>query len=233
MVTFDKTNHRYYESTNGKEVTYISVTTLLGTFSKPFSTEVATIYANKRGLNPHDVRSEWKNNSKESLAFGNKVHQHLEEYFKGNSNSKLGEAIRDSIIEHIEHPFHRYESEKMIYNKELRVAGTVDLLVNHEGGTSIVDFKTIKDMDSLGKSFNKMLHFGIPDSKENKYWIQIAMYSHLLNLLGYRVENRHIVLVDRNLETLTLTLTRDETRFYDSIASEIFGMWQDFASGMP
>lgn len=233
MVVFDKANHRYYESSNGKEVTYISVTTLLGTFCKPFDTQVAAQYAHKRGLNPHDVRAEWKRISRESLLFGNKVHSHLEDYFKGNSVSQLGEQVRDSILEHIEHPFCKYESEKMIYNKDLRVAGTVDLLVNHEGGTSIVDFKTIKDMQSLSKSYNSMLHFKIPDSKENKYWIQIAMYSHILNLLGYRIENRHIVLVNKDLNIETLTLTKDESRFYDEIATEIFGMWTDFARYMP
>ena len=73
MITFDEVNHKYY---NEFGVEYISVTTILGQFKKPFDTDGhASRVAERQGTTVEAVKNTWKAITVEAQEKGKAYHR--------------------------------------------------------------------------------------------------------------------------------------------------------------
>jgi len=87
--------------------------------------------------------------------------------------------------------------EVIVFSEELRIAGTVDLLVynSNNGECNIFDWKTSKKIDYNGrKQAITRACAGLTDCRFDQYSLQLTMYSYLLeNYHDIKVTNKYMV----------------------------------------
>ena len=84
-ITFTEADHRYRSIIDGKEISYISGTTFLGKFFKPFDPtgEITRKCALKRGVTVEALKEEWRLKGLEATTYGTRVHETCEDVFNG------------------------------------------------------------------------------------------------------------------------------------------------------
>lgn len=182
MIEFDSEEHKY--TYQGEE--FSSVTQFLEQFKIPFDKERWSLYvANRDGITQDEVLQMWSANAKKACAFGTAVHAYAEGVIKNvdglgyTPKGKLGAVLKyvDSALKKLDCI---KQSEVVVYNKELKLAGTIDLVRNVGGGVAILDWKTNKEI----KLFNHYQSMLFPlaeyhDCNYNHYLFQLNLYKYL------------------------------------------------------
>lgn len=189
FVTFEKENHKYFTE---DKTELISVSRFLKLFFEEFDEDGSILVncAAKRGVEPQELKAEWNKKRDDSCMLGTAVHSEFEYYFK---NGK----IRNSEYKHVVKDFDRnfkldgeIHSEVIVANKELGLAGCVDILQIKDGIYNINDIKTNRKLSSY--SFGKYMLPPIShifNSTYEKYVLQLSCYAYLLDSLGYWIGN--------------------------------------------
>ena len=154
MVILDPTTHVYLDADNNQ---YESVTRFINKFVPQFDfDDKSKKYAAKYGLNVEDVRSSWKQKNKQSTDFGTLIHEQIENrLLKKKSNY---DAFVDSVALEIEQKFDgEFLLEHTVCDKDNKIAGTSDLIVDNKSTFSVVDFKTNKQIKYVNDYEDKFL----------------------------------------------------------------------------
>ena len=132
MVTFKEKTHQYFNDA-GHE--YISGTTFLHKFQIPFEKEkFAALKAEKLGITKEEVLRMWKESSVEACKFGTKTHLIMENFIIGKEKNDEHQLLYDSFNAIVAEDFKwakKVWSEKLLYSDEFRIAGTADLIIEH------------------------------------------------------------------------------------------------------
>ena len=149
-------------------------------------------YAAKYGLNVEDVRSSWKQKNKQSTDFGTLIHEQIENrLLKKKSNY---DAFVDSVALEIEQKFDgEFLLEHTVCDKDNKIAGTSDLIVDNKSTFSVVDFKTNKQIKYVNDYEDKFLLKPVnhlPNSEYFKYALQLSFYAHLYQLKTDKMVDR-------------------------------------------
>lgn len=158
-LTFDPVKHKYFA--NGELVQ--GVTTLLKVINKPalvpWAAKMSAEYI-ERNLTPGKPLDEVeiKNlvtgckdahrlKTEKAADIGSIAHQWCEDYVKGlNPVTPVNEdlkAITDAFLRFLdEYDIEPVRAERKLYSRNLRVAGTTDLIAMFRGGLAILDYKT-------------------------------------------------------------------------------------------
>ena len=145
-IKFDEASHTYTHIDTGAP--FISVTTLLGKFKKPFDREGHSMrVANREGVPQEMVLEMWEEEKNKACERGTNIHKILEDYINyGEVEDNYGwlcksydKAVGRSIDSHKD-----VLSENLLYNEDYQVAGTADLIYEHKNEFTIGDFKTNK-----------------------------------------------------------------------------------------
>jgi hypothetical protein len=158
-LTFDPVKHKYFA--NGELVQ--GVTTLLKVINKPalvgWSAKMAGEYvlANLRpGVPLNDVeikqlaegaKSAHRVRTEKAADVGSLAHQWCEDYVKGlKPATPVHEdlrAITDAFLRFLdEYDIEPIRAERKLYSRNLKAAGTTDLIAMFQGGLAILDYKT-------------------------------------------------------------------------------------------
>lgn len=80
--------------------------------------------------------------------------------------------------------------EYLVYDTDIGLAGTIDLMINDNGHLWLIDWKTNKSIDKTGYKNKKAQEplQELDDCNYNKYALQLAFYSYLLEEQGYNVQ---------------------------------------------
>ena len=189
-ISFEEGPHIY--TING-DSEYISVTTFVKSHFSKFDPEKALdmVFKSKNREKKYgnatrdEIKNQWKKNGEDASAKGTYLHECIEYYYNGcliNNTSIEYKHFLDFAkkYEHLK----PYRTEWMIYDTQLRFAGSIDMIFENEDGTlSIYDWKRIKE---LNKSNNwnqwaltpEIEH--IPDSNFWHYSLQLNMYKAIL-----------------------------------------------------
>jgi ATP-dependent exoDNAse (exonuclease V) beta subunit len=187
MVVLDPTTHTYIDSDNTE---YQSVTRFINKFVPEFDfDQKSKQYASKYGLDVEEVRKSWKLKNKLSTDFGTSIHEQIELSLLGQPilesfNFKESvKSITSLVREHF--PKGSYLLEHTVWNKEVKIAGTSDLIVDCGDNFSIIDFKTNKQIkytnDYESKSLLKPINH-LPNGEYFKYALQLSFYAYLYSL---------------------------------------------------
>ncbi len=195
-MLFEKENHTY--TLNGIE--YYSVTTVLDNFSETFESDrISSAIARRDKRNQEEILEEWDLKREISCDWGNALHKSAELWIKYNQKPNV--LLLQRFIDELSNVLDREksETETIVWDKELMVAGTIDILHHKSKKKSIMyDIKTNNDLD---KSHGKMLEpfDKIKDSKINKYRMQLTTYKHLYEKqFKKKVEDMFILQVQVN-----------------------------------
>ena len=198
-ITFTESNHKYTSIIDGKEISYISGTTFISKFFPPFDPtgNITRACAKKRGLTVEALKQEWKDKADKSCAFGTKIHESVEDTLNGKTLRNKPLDLREELTmmnavnlgKKLLDRFDILGVEKIIFDENLKIAGTMDLFVKSKtnGRYWIFDHKTNNSIDKENK-YNKFgLHpiEHIPDTNFYHYQLQLQLYEYLLKEVGY------------------------------------------------
>jgi ATP-dependent exoDNAse (exonuclease V) beta subunit len=204
---FYKTNHTYkYGKTELTSVTKF-ISQFFGKFdAKEVARKLAKFKSNKEAK--RGVRywlAEWK----ESSEHGTRVHNAIDYYISTGEikadNDKDALKIAQGIgwLEGFlgtkftlkERRQLILRSEVTVYDLELGLAGTIDLLIEHNGKGYIVDWKTNKKIEKKGynKKMAKEPLESYSDCNYSKYVLQLSLYSKMLENKGLPIERCFLV----------------------------------------
>jgi ATP-dependent exoDNAse (exonuclease V) beta subunit len=191
--------YRVYDK-EGQQLKYkpISVTTLIHKYQKPFDLEgMSAMVAAREGVTQQEIKDRWANISKKACKHGTRMHSVAERIFNGEfvddstftpEQQVIFKQIETVVKRMKERPYD-YESEKIIFDPVINVAGTVDLIgKNRETGEYVMmDWKTnkrIRKENEYGDTFLSPID-DLQDCEFNLYGLQLAMYEHILREGGF------------------------------------------------
>ena len=186
-IKLEESTHKYI-LTGHEDIAFTSVTTCISEFFDKFDKEavaykLVTTIPKYKGRSAEDLIKEWE----ESANYGTAVHKEIEDYIKLKKTPKIDRAIAgvNWLTKYLQKSDYEVFSEVIVYCKELKIAGTVDLLVFDKVSQkySILDWKTSKEIktDSYKmKTGNKPETNDLLDCKFNHYALQLSLYRYLL-----------------------------------------------------
>jgi len=206
---FDEAEHSYtYINPDTGLPTQIfePVSGLLSQFKKPFDADnISYFVAKKRGITKQEVLLEWEQAKIDGLTLGSTVHNWIEDFYNGIDPvlPECGKAVEriDQFKELRENKLQNFkpiEQEFRLFSKKWGIAGTLDVLFEHNGKYYVGDWKTNKkfthDNHKDGRRA-KMLHpfQDMYDNSVNGYSLQISTYRLLLQEQGFETAGGFLI----------------------------------------
>lgn len=186
-VKFDEQSHTYTHKDYGK---FISVTTLLGKYKKPFDSNYhAERVAKREGVSKEMVLEMWEVEKNKACDKGTKIHKLLEDYINiGETQDDYGWLFKsyDKSADRNIDSYKKVLCEKLLYNEEYKVAGTADLIYEHSNNEfTLGDFKTNKKFRFCSAFGERLLapvdH--LHNCEFNIYALQLSTYAFMYEQL--------------------------------------------------
>lgn len=188
----------------------ISSSALASAFSPPFLPyEVAQRTIKKRGLDTtrEVLAEEWRVKGDTAAKRGTKGHAAFELRLNNHRDStdpevksllKWFNAFREDVLK--PRGIKPYRTELRVAcqspNSPHVLAGTIDLLAYKGDEPYIIDWKCMREISSTAYGKKMLPPFNdIPDSKRNRYWLQLGIYRYMLEQLGIVVPWSNLMLV--------------------------------------
>ena len=180
-VIIDHETHTYTNTETGEK--YMSVTTFIGTYKKPFDKDKWSKHVAARdGISQEEVLNKWSNITTNAQNRGTNVHLIMENYIKHNKIEKGYEDFIESFIKKtngIILPDSKILSEEILYTHDYKLAGTADLIVENGNNFYVMDFKTNKKFNYVNK-YNEYFFEPIDYLQQcefTTYTIQLSIYA--------------------------------------------------------
>jgi ATP-dependent exoDNAse (exonuclease V) beta subunit len=150
------------------------------------------------GMTKLEIKSLWRENGRKAAESGTKMHYDIECFY----NNK---EVENSSIEYEyflrfykqNNELKPYRTEWMIYDKELRFAGSIDMIFENEDGTlEIYDWKRSKEIKKENKWQSAITPCieHLPDSNFWHYALQLNTYKALLEKnYGKKVKGLYLI----------------------------------------
>jgi len=184
MINFNKEDHIY--TLKGRMFT--SVTEVVDMLTPEFKKDrISRAIAKRDNREQEEVLEEWDLKREISVDWGNAFHKSAELWIKyaQKPNQELLQDFVDTLSETIDRE--RCMTEKMIWNEDVYVAGTIDVVERlsepdreKEGGkVRLLDIKTNTDFE---KSYDNLLEpfEDMKANKINKYTLQLNFYKQMI-----------------------------------------------------
>ena len=199
-IDFFEDTHKYISVINGKEVSYISGTSFIHKFFKPFDADgkIARRCAEKEGVSVDEIKAKWAKAGRDASTLGTKIHECCEdvflnrEKFRNTPSNDKEQHMMDNAIKIAKRIYTGCDIlgvEKIVFSPSLRIAGTIDLLARSTktGEYLIIDHKTNKSIDTEDKWNNYALSpiSHLHDVNYIHYSLQLNLYKYLLKREGY------------------------------------------------
>jgi ATP-dependent exoDNAse (exonuclease V) beta subunit len=209
-ITFQEEGHIY---TIRGDKYYKSCTTWIKSFFEKFNADeiIDSMMQSDQwsknkyfGMTKPEIKTLWNENGKKAAEFGTSMHKHIEEFYNGK------ELPEKDIVElayfknfYTDHPeLIPFRTEMMIYDEDIRICGSVDMLFLNEDGTlNIYDWKFSKEIQthSYGKKgLGPLTHMN--DCNTSHYSLQLNLYREILERkYGFVVRDMVLVFMHRDL----------------------------------
>ena len=201
-ISFEEKTHTYTINTkqNKKDTSFTSVTTWIHSLFPQFNATkiIDKMQKSKNwekskyyGMSADEIKALWKKNGQEASKAGTKLHNDIESYYNQHEvdnssvefkyflnfeNDRVKDPINDTMLP--------YRTEWTIYDEELRLSGSVDMLYEYKdsGLLTIYDWKRCKDI----KKNNGWEHCNIDELSyipNTNYWhyaLQLNTYREII-----------------------------------------------------
>ena len=210
-IIFNAAQHIY--TVDG--IQYKSVSSIISDVFPEFDSAVQAVKkAAKIGVDPRQLMEEWASKGKQSREVGTFMHQQIENYllnkpvnyeyhYRYNGTHVQQDEIisidrefgffKDFLNETIIDPF---RSEWRIFDRSLKIAGTIDLISkNNYGSYDIYDWKRsarLYDNNPFQSGLGKLAH--LEDTPKNHYYLQQNLYKYILeHQYGLKIRSMKLV----------------------------------------
>ena len=206
-VCFESKGHVYrvYGADQQLKHKPISVTTLIHKYQKPFDVEgMSMLCAKKEGVTQEEIKERWAKINRTACNHGVRMHSVAERVFNGEfvddstfppEQQVVFRQIK-AVVENMKKRPFDYESEKIIFDPGINVAGTVDLLGKNKdtGDYIIVDWKTNKRIRTTNEWNDTFLSpiDELQDCEFNLYGLQLSLYEKILKDGGFIDKDKNV-----------------------------------------
>jgi hypothetical protein len=207
-IEFDPVEHRYYIDGNRDT---ISVTQLIDKFFPEFDAQYwAPLKAAQRGISTEEILEEWEAKRIDSASKGTALHFAIENYYNNNiHDSNSTEFAHFLSFKQRFKGMTPYRSEWRIFDEDLLVAGTIDMVYKKQDGSLYMfDWKrsekvvnrdgTIKN-DTFQFAFGELSHLG--DNSYNRYCLQQNIYKAILEKrYGQKISSMNLLVLHESYD---------------------------------
>jgi hypothetical protein len=209
-ITFQEKGHIY--DIKGDRF-YKSCTTWVKSFFEKFDSDaIITRMMSKPdwstnkyfGMTKKEIKDLWYKNGQEAAQYGTDMHAVIEDYYNGiirNCDKHEYEYFKQFAKDH-EH-LRPFRTEMMIYDEDIRICGSVDMLFQNEDGTiSIYDWKFAKELNMTSSYRKKALppFQHMDDCNYTHYSLQLNMYRIILERkYGFKIRDMYLIFMHKNL----------------------------------
>ncbi len=211
LISLEEESHTY--TLLNSDTTFRSVTEFIHTFFQPFdekkiAKKLIQTSLKYKGMSEQELINSWNKRRDR----GTVVHNQIEEYINSDFNM-TEEGIQNLDLKTIQginflkrkciKENNTLLSEVMIYSEELKLAGTIDLMIfnKEKNHISLIDWKTNKKINkSSFQGTRKGIKFpleNMDDCNFNHYNLQLSMYQYILESY-YDVNVQGLFLVHLN-----------------------------------
>ena len=209
-ITFQEEGHLYTIRGN---TYYKSCTTWVKSFFEKFNPDdiIEKMMASDKwkdnkyfGMTKKEIKTLWTENGKIASGFGTSMHKHIEEFYNGKDlPEELPIELSYFKMFYIDHPeLVPFRTEMMIYDEDILICGSVDMLFMNEDGTlSIYDWKFSKEIQthSYGKKGIGPAS-SMNDCNTTHYSLQLNLYREILERkYGFVIKDMVLVFMHRSL----------------------------------
>lgn len=201
-IIFNDADHSY-KSIDGDNIDWISVTTLISNFKKPFDAKgvAAKVSKNKRskwyGIEPETILKIWDDESQRAMTLGTFYHNQREADLCSLSSIEKEGVTIPIFSPNVEPngikvaPNQKLDSgvypEHMVYLKSAGICGQSDLVEIVNGKVYIIDYKTNKEIKKESfvnwEGVSDKLSFPLQhldDCNFNHYALQLSIYMYII-----------------------------------------------------
>jgi ATP-dependent exoDNAse (exonuclease V) beta subunit len=229
---FNEGQHEYSSFDNDGKLLYTSVTTLLHDYQKDiFTDEFLTSYCNKHNKPKEIVRRCWDIKRDYSGIRGTELHLYIESYFKYGYQFQTNTGIETEIKyfhqfwEQYKQKLNPIENELRICNKGVRIAGTIDFLMQSKstGKYHIFDWKSNSKFEFNSKEKLLTPFNDLDDCHFIKYSLQLGIYRWILQKQFPDIEmgDNFIVWFNHNNSSFQLIKCRDLSQHIECLMTSI------------
>lgn len=209
-LNFEEEEHKY---TVKGDSDYMSVTTWNHSHFKHFDADAIIDKMMKSpkwkqnkyyGLTSEQIKKLWEDNRESAACAGTKMHYDIECYY--NNVDVQNDSIEYNYFINFKNDNSQlvpYRTEWMIWDEELKFAGSIDMIFENEDGTlSIYDWKRSKEISKYSK-YNEFSHTEcishLPDTNYWHYSLQLNTYKALLEKnYGKKIKEMALVCLHPN-----------------------------------
>lgn len=183
LIHFEKDAHTYEHLPSGEM--YNGVTSLISNYAEDFDKEgIAFAVARKEGTTKEKILAKWRRKGNIAIEYGNQVHDMIEDYNNLGVVPDDDENFDAYLTAIDEFGLEPVCSEWVIFDERIKRASAIDGVYSYKGQLVLVDYKTNEDFDKLFYVYNDKRFFypisELPESKFNKYQIQLNIYHKIL-----------------------------------------------------
>ena len=150
------------------------------------------------GMSAEQIKAQWAENGKKASEAGTKMHYDIECFYNNMKVDNPSIEYDYFLRFHKQHnDLEPYRTEWMIYDKELKLAGSIDMVFkNEDGSLSIYDWKRCKNIkkDNRWQSAKTECISHLPDTNFWHYSLQLNTYKAILES-KYDVKVKDLYLV--------------------------------------
>lgn len=199
-MKLDKKTHTYTDSDKKR---YYSVSHVLDTLEPPFDPDglIAVKVAAREGCTVAEIQARWAKIGQDSMNRGTEIHSALQKYIEeGKKSTKWKEVIES---------FRKIKfqgsllAEQILHNKQLKIAGTTDLIEVGKNYYNVYDFKTSKMIEFYNAYGQQMMlppMSHLAHCNYNRYSLQLSMYAWMLEQEGKKIGKLGIIWITPSLK---------------------------------
>ena len=203
-IEFDEPAHKY---TIHGATDYTSVTTYIGKLFEPFEADaiITKMMKGKNwtsskyyGMTAEAIKLQWEKAGQDAAAEGTKMHADIEHFYKGEPFENESKEYAQFKAFSAQCGLRPYRSEWRVYNEDIKIVGTVDMIFEHpDGSVSIYDWKRCKKLEKNDPWKKRARHENLNHIPDTNYWhyaMQLNLYQFILeSKYGLRVASRVLV----------------------------------------
>ena len=201
-IRFNDADHSY-KSIDGENIDWVSVTTLISNFKKPFDAKgiAAKVSKNKRskwfGIEPETILKIWDDESQRAMSLGTFYHNQREADLCSLASIEKEGVTVPIFVPNVQPngiklaPDQKLDSgvypEHMVYLKSAGICGQSDLVEIVNGKVYIIDYKTNKEIKTESfvnwEGVSDKLSFPLShldDCNFNHYALQLSIYMYIM-----------------------------------------------------
>ena len=158
------------------------------------------------GQTPQQIKALWKKNGIEASKAGTKMHYDIECFYNDEEVEVDEDCVEFNYFLQFENDIgsklEPYRTEWMVWDKELRLAGSIDMVFRNEDGTLLIyDWKRCKDIKKENRFQSSITSCidHLPDTNFWHYSLQLNTYKYMLEKnYGEKVVGMYLVCLHPN-----------------------------------